>query len=236
VKRGVVVGMVDLLGLARVSRSRGDDVSWQAPQAKVRTRAIWSGRRSRCLRTRASVRYIDYEGGNDANEDQQGWPWKHHPWTAGHGQDAAARRAHLCVQARFVYAALLAKESGQAGDPIRLTSDPSWGRRACSPVRSRRRTGSGRGPRGYPQPDKVWWTDLGSHRGCVDGGKDGRSCGSRSPTPNWKVTIRRRQERVVVLGLSGREVDRHAHGRPAAPGRRQRAYHAPADYYKDAIV
>ncbi len=76
-------------------------------------------------------RYIDFAQGNDANPGTREAPWKHHPWDKNATANAAASCGiHTYVFKRGVvyYGALQAKESGQPGNPIRLTSDPAWGR------------------------------------------------------------------------------------------------------------
>lgn len=78
----------------------------------------------------ASVRYIDFESGNDANSGTKQRPWKHHPWdNNAAGNAAACEGIHTyCFRRGVVYrGALAAKESGRPGNPIRLTVDPSWG-------------------------------------------------------------------------------------------------------------
>src|SRR4051794_1584382 len=56
--------------------------SWQESQAKVDPRGDlkWNPRPF-VFEKRASVRYIDFEAGNDANSgDATETAWKHHPW------------------------------------------------------------------------------------------------------------------------------------------------------------
>ncbi len=78
-----------------------------------------------------SARYIDFDAGDDARSglspDQA---WKHHPWDARAQANAATSKgAHTYVFKRgAVYrGALVGKESGTEGAPIRLVSDPAWG-------------------------------------------------------------------------------------------------------------
>ena len=112
-----------------------------------------------------SIRYIDYEGGNDANPGTREQPWQHHPWDpAATGQAAAAKGIDTYVFKRGVIyrGGLVVRESGKPGHPIRLTSDPAWGaRRWQSIVGSEHVTGWRRGahPK-MPEPDKVWNVDL----------------------------------------------------------------------------
>src|SRR5208282_3446451 len=111
-----------------------------------------------------SVRYIDYEGGNDANPGTREQPWQHHPWdAAATGKAATATGIDTYVFKRGVMyrGALVVRESGEPGHPIRLTSDPKWGQGEASIVGSERVSGWQRGahPK-MPEPDKVWHVDL----------------------------------------------------------------------------
>ena len=78
-----------------------------------------------------SVRYIDFEGGSDENSGAKARPWQHHPWDKNStGKAAACKGVHTyCFKRGVAYrGALVAKDSGEHGNPIRLTVDPSWGR------------------------------------------------------------------------------------------------------------
>ena len=49
-----------------------------------------------------SVRYIDFDGGNDANDGtSKQTPWKHHPWDPERHRpgEGLQGRAYLCLQA-----------------------------------------------------------------------------------------------------------------------------------------
>lgn len=77
-----------------------------------------------------SVKYIDFETGDDAGDGTQAKPWKHHPWDENAtGKAAKASGVHTYVFKRGVTyrGALVADDSGTPDEPIRLTSDPSWG-------------------------------------------------------------------------------------------------------------
>ncbi len=111
-----------------------------------------------------SIRYIDYEGGNDANPGTRELPWQHHPWDpAAQGQAAAAKGIDTYVFKRGVMyrGALVVRESGKPGHPIRLTSDSAWGQGEASLVGSEHVTGWRRGahPK-MPEPEKVWNVDI----------------------------------------------------------------------------
>ena len=79
-----------------------------------------------------SVCYIDFEDGRDGNDGKTtSTAWKHHPWDGkATGQAASCTGVHTYVFKRGVYyrSTLSAQDSGQPGNPIRLTSDPSWGK------------------------------------------------------------------------------------------------------------
>ncbi|MDA3961336.1 MAG: LamG domain-containing protein [Planctomycetota bacterium] len=81
-------------------------------------------------------RYIDYAQGNDAADGTSpATAWKHHPWDAqATGLAAASAGIHTYVFKRGVIyrGQLRPDESGQAGQPIRLTSDPAWGEGAAT--------------------------------------------------------------------------------------------------------
>jgi hypothetical protein len=78
------------------------------------------------------VRYIDYATGNDSNSGtDRNAPWKHHPWDPqAAGVAKSTRGAHTYVFKRGVIyrgAPRPGDDRGQPGNPILLTSDPSWG-------------------------------------------------------------------------------------------------------------
>ncbi|MFH0756742.1 MAG: LamG-like jellyroll fold domain-containing protein [Bacteroidota bacterium] len=116
-----------------------------------------------------SVRYIDYEEGNDANDGlTKLTPWKHHPWDAGAtGNALSCTGIHTYVFKRgVVYRGVLtARSSGTLLEPIRLTSDPSWGSGEACFYGSRRltggwtRAGASVAPH-IPEPEKVWYMDI----------------------------------------------------------------------------
>ena len=78
-----------------------------------------------------SARYIDFEAGDDSNSGETPEaPWQHHPWDASaRGRAADCDGVHTyCFRQGVAYrGALVADESGQPGNPIRLTVDPQWG-------------------------------------------------------------------------------------------------------------
>jgi concanavalin A-like lectin/glucanase superfamily protein len=117
-----------------------------------------------------SPRYIDYAGGDDSNPGTKEEPWKHHPWDSeATGQAADTTGIHTYVFKRGVVyrGSLSARDSGEPNNPIRLTTDPSWGRGEATIVGSVRvsdlwkRNAS---PLGVPFPEssagKIWHVDL----------------------------------------------------------------------------
>jgi hypothetical protein len=142
-----------------------------------------------------SVRYIDFAAGSDDNDGaSKEKPWKHHPWDA-----AATGAAKACsgiqtyvFKGGVVYrGTLVAKESGAAGDPIRLTRDPAWGDgdavlSGAEPVANWKQ---GADNPLIPDAAKVWYTDLPySPRNLWETGKGGEVAGrlALARTPNWK--------------------------------------------------
>jgi len=145
---------------------QGAQYSWQEQHAKVLPQGDleWAPQPF-VFDAGGSVRYIDYEAGNDDSPGTKDQPWKHHPWDpAAQGQAAAARGVETYVFKRGVVyrGALTAKESGRPGRPIRLTSDPSWGQGEAVICGSEVVTGWRRGAqnRTIPEAEKVWFADL----------------------------------------------------------------------------
>ena len=96
--------------------------------------AIWSGQPEtfRIQRlARSSVRYIDFDSGNDANDGlAKQSPWKHHPWDpTAKAQALACKGVHTYVFKQGVdyRGELNADESVGEHSPIILTRDPFWG-------------------------------------------------------------------------------------------------------------
>src|SRR5262249_27934023 len=171
--------------------------SWQEPSAEVDPKGdlVWQPRPF-VFEKGTSVRYIDFEAGDDANPgDAAGTPWKHHPWDPqATGKCAAASGLSTYAFKRGVVyrGRLVVKEAGRAGDPIRLTSDPAWGTGEAVLCGSERVLGWKKGAthKDIPEPHKVWWADLDfAPRSVWSVGSDGSM--TRIPlarTPNWKVS------------------------------------------------
>jgi len=77
-----------------------------------------------------SVRYIDFENGDDAGPGTKVRPWKHHPWdqhATGNAKTSSGVHTYCFKKGVTYRGTLVARESGSPGNPIRLTVDPSWG-------------------------------------------------------------------------------------------------------------
>ena len=122
------------------------------------------------LKTGTAIRYIDFEGGDDANSGEtQSAPWKHHPWDPKATAKSAAGSG--CTRtsssgASFIAASSSSRMQADRATPIRLTSDPAWGEGEAVLCGSERVTGwtKGASHKDIPEPEKVWWADLISRR------------------------------------------------------------------------
>jgi len=179
--------------------------SWQEPQAKVLpTGDLEWMPRSFEFRAGASVRYIDFESGNDANDGlSKQTPWKHHPWDpeAG-GQAAACKGVHTYVfKQGVIYRGQMEAPVGANHDspvqgtetaPIVLTRDPSWGEGPAVLCGSEAVTGWKKGADNklIPEPEKVWYVDLNwAPRNVWMVGRDGAVTRiALARTPNWTIT------------------------------------------------
>jgi hypothetical protein len=195
-----------LLAGAACSASRAEEARfcWQESHAKTTPQGdiVWNPRPFQ-FEKGASVRYIDFDAGSDDNAgDSKDKPWKHHPWDPeATGAAKACGGVHTYVFKRGVIyrGAMVAKESGKPGEPIRLTSDPSWGTGVAVICGSEKATGWKKENihKDIPEPEKVWATDLNFAPRCVwmvapASVPAGRDAGAtRIPlarTPNWKVS------------------------------------------------
>jgi hypothetical protein len=84
-----------------------------------------------------SIRYIDYEKGDDSNSGMfKSLPWKHHPWDAnatGLAASCTGIQTYVFRRGSVYRRSMIVKESGEPGNPIHLTSDPAWGEgRRCA--------------------------------------------------------------------------------------------------------
>ncbi len=122
-----------------VSMVRAQDYVWNQPHAEVVATGDlkWKPQPFEFVKGE-TVRYIDYESGKDSNAGtSKDAAWKHLPWdTRAEGQSKAFSGIATFVFKRGVFYRITpvagdpvwtAPISGEAGNPIRLTSDPSWG-------------------------------------------------------------------------------------------------------------
>ncbi len=116
-----------------------------------------------------TVRYIDFESGDDTNPGTKEAPWKHHPWdpnATGSAAEASGAITYVFKGGVIYRGTLEGRESGEAGNPIRLTCDPTWGNGPAWIVGSREITSGWKkadasiAPEGMPEPEKIWYIDL----------------------------------------------------------------------------
>lgn len=145
--------------------------SWQRQHAKVLPTGNleWTPRPF-VFEKGESVRYIDFEAGDDSRDGTtRETAWKHHPWDAdAAGRAADCRGIHTYVfKGGVVYrGALRAAESGKPGNPIRLTCDPTWGRGPAelygsTAIRGGWKRATAEDAPGIPEPGQVWYQDVG---------------------------------------------------------------------------
>ncbi len=145
--------------------------SWQEAHAKVLpTGALEWAPRPFVFEKGASVRYVDFAAGDDARDGKtQQTAWKHHPWDANAtGEAKACEGIHTYVfKGGVVYrGGLKATESGEPGNPIRMTCDPAWGRGEAvfygsTQIKGGWKRAAAQDAPGIPPSDKVWYIDLG---------------------------------------------------------------------------
>ncbi len=143
-----------------------------------------------------SVRYIDYENGDDNNDGRtKRNPWKHHPWdTKAQDESVQSKGADTYIFKRgSVYrGAIVVRESGTPGNPIRFTSDPSWGEGEAEFYGSEKITGGwekGASHKDIPNAPDVWYRDLEfapRTLWMIDAGESTRIPLARMP--NWEVS------------------------------------------------
>jgi concanavalin A-like lectin/glucanase superfamily protein len=160
---------------AAVVTAQDTQYSWQRPHARVLpTGSLQWAPQLFAFAKGDSVRYIDFAGGDDRNAgDAKDKPWKHHPWDANAtGKAKECKGIHTYVFKRGVIyrGALTAAESGVPGNPIRLTSDPDWGKGEACLFGSEQFKGGwtrcdAQSAPGIPKPDKVWFRDLATPAG-----------------------------------------------------------------------
>lgn len=152
------------------AQSSGPQYSWEKPYAKVLETGDlqWQPEEFKYI-AGSAVRYIDFDKGNDNNDGKTTQTaWKHHPWDAsasGVAQGAKGIFTYVFKRGVVYRGVLNAKESGEPGNPIRLTSDPSWGTGEASMYGSRKITSgwiraNATSAPNIPEPEKVWYQDI----------------------------------------------------------------------------
>jgi hypothetical protein len=147
--------------------------SWELPHARVLPTGNleWAPRQFVFEKGR-SVRYIDFEGGDDSVDGMtKNSAWKHHPWDgAATGKAKTCSGVHTYVfKGGVVYRGTLkARESGTADDPVRLTRDPSWGDgnavfSGSSTIKGGWRKADAEAVLAMPEPERIWYIDLGAN-------------------------------------------------------------------------
>lgn len=143
---------------------------WEKPHAKVLDNGDleWQPEDFKFIAGPA-VRYIDFESGNDNNDGTSTTgAWKHHPWdqaATGKAKDAKGIFTYVFKRGVVYRGVLTAKESGVPDNPVRITSDPSWGKgEACMYGSIRFTSGWEKAdtliaPK-IPETEKVWYRDI----------------------------------------------------------------------------
>ncbi|MFO8014415.1 MAG: LamG-like jellyroll fold domain-containing protein [Phycisphaerae bacterium] len=197
--RTTAVLLAVLVSAGAAAAEAGPAYSWQKPHAKVLPTGdlAWAPEPF-VFEKGDAVRYIDYEGGDDSSPGtSKDKPWKHHPWDSAFAgpRDSAAGVDTYVFKRGVVYRGTLevpAGTAGTAGQPLRLTSDPAWGKGEAVLCGSERVEGwkQGADHPDIPEPGKVWWTDLAFAPRCVwmvqpDAGVRRMAL---ARTPNWEIT------------------------------------------------
>jgi hypothetical protein len=168
-----VLGLALIFCLVSTLPGQGTGFSWQNPHAGVSNLGDLSWTPQPFVYSPgASVVYIDYEDGDDNNSGaSRTSAFKHHPWDSAATANAAAMsgvKTYVFKRGVVYRGKLVADESGQPGDPIVLTSDPSWGTGEAGIYGSERVSGgwtlcdASTAPT-IPDPTLVWYVDLPYH-------------------------------------------------------------------------
>jgi len=117
-----------------------------------------------------SLRYIDFDAGNDTRDGKTPQTaWKHHPWDAnatGEAKSGKGIQTYVFKGGVIYRGALKAAESGVTNNPIRLTSDPSWGKgealiHGSTQIKGGWKRATAPEAPEIPKPENVWYIDLG---------------------------------------------------------------------------
>ncbi len=196
-RRTIGLGLLAGLLLATAAWGQPDAFSWQMPHATVLDQGEleWAPEPF-IFQAGPSVRYIDFEGGNDAADGlTPETAWKRHPWdpTAADNAKACSGPQTYVFKRGVIYRGqLLADESGTAEQPMILTSDPAWGDGEAVIAGSEPVTGWTKGARHPDMPDaeRVWTAEVDLlPRSLWMVAEDGTVTRLRlARTPNWNVS------------------------------------------------
>lgn len=113
------------------------------------------------------IRYIDFEKGNDNNSGKnKNSAWKHHPWdlnSSGKSKESKGADTYIFKNGSIYRGTITIKRSGEPDNPIRFTSDPSWGKGQAAFFGSLNVTGGwtkGTNHPDIPEKELVWYKDL----------------------------------------------------------------------------
>ncbi|MFW5828651.1 MAG: hypothetical protein ACOCXA_00170, partial [Planctomycetota bacterium] len=188
---------VCLLALSTIVGQAGAaDFSWQDAHATVLPQGDLELRQTPYTFTAGTtLRYIDYEQGDDSAAGSKSAPWKHHPWdraATGAAKRHAGPTTYVFKGGVTYRGSLQVDEAGTAEEPIRLTRDPDWGAGEARFYGSRRISGGwqqGADHSDIPDAGQVWWIDLETDPRCawlVEGEDITRLHLARDP--NWTLS------------------------------------------------
>ena len=153
-----------------IAHSQTIKYSWETQHARVLPNGDleWAPHAFQ-FETGNSVRYIDFENGDDSNDGATTLtPWKHHPWdeaATGNAKEGSESDTYVFKRGVVYRGHLKARESGTVETPVRLTSDPDWGTGEAGIYGSVRIEGgwikadSATAPN-IPTPGMVWYKDI----------------------------------------------------------------------------
>lgn len=173
---GFAVILAHLLPMGETSLAEADQTpaiasySWQQPQAKVLSNGglEWAPQ-SFVYEKGDSLRYIDFEGGDDSKDGlTPQTAWKHHPWDAfvtGTAKACKGIQTYVFKGGVVYRGTFKATESGEPGNPIRLTRDPNWGTGEAAiygslPIAGGWKQADAESASDIPDPEHVWYIDL----------------------------------------------------------------------------
>ncbi len=178
-----------------LSSETPDGWDWSRPQAEILPEGDlkWAPREFDFKSNKhGSIRYIDYDAGDDSNSGlSKESPWKHHPWdknAAGKSKECSGIHCYVFKRGSIYRGSLTVREAGEKGNPIFLTSDPSWGSGEASLHGSEKISGWKKGGHSkMPESEKVWRAEIHflSRLVCIVS-KDGKTERLKlARTPNW---------------------------------------------------